>query len=43
MSYKPDKKPDDGKWHKIVVKLHPPKGLPDLHVVSKKGFYAAEQ
>ena len=43
LTYKPDKKPHDGKWHKIMVKLHAPKGLPDLHVVAKKGFYAAEK
>ena len=43
LTYKPDQKPHDGKWHKIMVKLHPPKGVPELHVVAKKGFYAAER
>jgi len=40
LAYKPSIKPHDGKWHKIRVKLLPPKGLPPLHVSAKKGFYA---
>ena len=40
VGYVPDQKPHDGKWHKIKVKLHPPKGLPPLNVYAKKGFYA---
>lgn len=40
VGYVPDKKPHDGKFHKILVKLHPPKGLPPLTVHAKKGFYA---
>jgi Ca-activated chloride channel family protein len=40
LAYKPTIKPHDGRWHKIQVKLLPPKGLPALHVSAKKGFYA---
>ena len=43
LAYQPTVKPHDGKWHKIKVKLHPPKGLPPLHVSSKQGFYASSQ
>jgi Ca-activated chloride channel family protein len=30
----------DGKWHKIRVKLLPPRGLPQLIVRAKQGYYA---
>lgn len=43
LAYEPSVKPHDGKWHKIKVKLHPPKGLPPLHVSAKQGFYAASE
>jgi Ca-activated chloride channel family protein len=43
LAYKPSIEPCDGKWHKIRVKLLPPKGLPDLHVSAKKGFYAPSE
>lgn len=43
LAYEPAVKPHDGKWHKIKVKLHPPKGLPPLHVSAKQGFYAAAE
>jgi Ca-activated chloride channel family protein len=43
LAYQPMVKPHDGKWHKIRVKLHPPKGLPPLHVSSKQGFYASSK
>jgi Ca-activated chloride channel family protein len=43
LAYQPTVKPHDGKWHKIKVKLHPPKGLPPLHVSSKQGFYASSE
>lgn len=42
VGYVPEKKPHDGKFHKILVKLHPPKGLPPLTVHAKKGFYAPQ-
>jgi Ca-activated chloride channel family protein len=42
VGYVPEKKARDGKWHKIQVKLNPPKGLPPLNVYAKKGFYAPQ-
>jgi Ca-activated chloride channel family protein len=30
----------DGKWHKIKVKVSPPRGLPRLFVRSKEGYFA---
>ena len=30
----------DGKWRKIRVKINPPKGLPNLSVHGKSGYYA---
>ena len=43
IAYAPTTRPRDGKYHKITVKLHPPKGLPPLHVSAKRGFYAPSQ
>ncbi len=40
IAYRPYVKPHDGKWHKIKVKLLPPKGLPPLHVLARSGYYA---
>ena len=40
LGYRPTKPVHDGKWHKIKVKLNPPKGLPPLHVYAKTGYYA---
>jgi Ca-activated chloride channel family protein len=40
IAYRSATRPHDGKWHKIRVKLHPPKGLPPLHVDAKTGYYA---
>ncbi len=42
LAYSSVKKPKDGKWHKIRVKLLPPKGLPRLSVHAKQGYYANE-
>jgi hypothetical protein len=30
----------NGKWHKIKVNVHPPRGLPRLFVRTKEGYYA---
>jgi Ca-activated chloride channel family protein len=30
----------DGKWRKIRIKINAPKGLPELAVRSKSGYYA---
>jgi len=43
LGYRPNKPVHDGKWHKIKVKLNPPKGLPPLHVYAKTGYYAPSQ
>lgn len=43
LGYRPTKKPADGKWHKIKVKLNLPKGLPRLNVYAKRGYYAPVQ
>lgn len=43
IGYRPNGAPKDGKWHKIKVKLLPPKGLPPLHVYAKTGYYAPSQ
>jgi len=43
LGYRPTNPGHDGKWHKIKVKLLPPKGLPPLHVYSKTGYYASSQ
>ena len=43
LGYRPTKPVHDGKWHKIKVKLNPPKGLPPLHVYAKTGYYAPSQ
>jgi Ca-activated chloride channel homolog len=40
LGYRPATVKKDGKWHKIKIKLIPPKGLPRLYVNHKKGFYA---
>jgi Ca-activated chloride channel homolog len=43
LGYRPKNPGHDGKWHKIRVKLLPPKGLPPLHVYAKTGYYASSQ
>ena len=40
IGYKPTNFNNDGKWHKIKVKVTPPRGLPKLFVRSKEGYYA---
>jgi Ca-activated chloride channel homolog len=40
IGYRPKNDPHDGKWHKVKVKLAPPKGLPPLQVHAKTGYYA---
>jgi Ca-activated chloride channel homolog len=43
LGYRPKNPARDGKWHKIKVKLVPPKGLPPLHVYAKTGYYSSTQ
>ncbi len=40
IGYKPTDFANDGHWHKIKVKVTPPRGLPRLFVRSKEGYYA---
>src|ERR1700746_219444 len=40
VGYRPSDHAHDGRWRKIKVKLHPPKGLPPLTVYSKTGYFA---
>lgn len=43
LGYRPANPAHDGKWHKIRVKLTPPKGLPPLRVYAKTGYYASSE
>jgi Ca-activated chloride channel family protein len=43
LGYRPTNPAHDGKWHKIKVKLVPPKGLPPLRVYAKTGYYASSE
>jgi Ca-activated chloride channel homolog len=40
LGYRPKNLVADGKWHRVRVKLVPPKGLPQLQVHAKAGYYA---
>jgi Ca-activated chloride channel family protein len=40
IGYKPSNFSNDGKWHKVKVKVNPPRGLPRLFVRTKEGYYA---
>ncbi|HEV2800610.1 MAG TPA: VWA domain-containing protein [Pyrinomonadaceae bacterium] len=43
IGYKPKNFTNDGKWHKIKVKVTPPRGLPRIYVRTKEGYYATTQ
>ena len=43
LGYRPTNAARDGKWRKIKIKLNPPKGLPQLQVHAKTGYYAPQQ
>jgi Ca-activated chloride channel homolog len=43
LGYRPKDLMLDGKWHKVKVKLLPPKGLPPLEVHAKAGYYAPSE
>ncbi len=43
LGYRPKNPVRNGRWHKIKVKLTPPKGLPPLTVYAKSGYYAPSQ
>ena len=40
IGYKPANFINDGRWHKVKVKVTPPRGLPRLFVRAKEGYYA---
>jgi Ca-activated chloride channel family protein len=40
IGYKPSNFANDGKWHRLKVKITPPRGLPHLFVRSKEGYFA---
>ncbi len=40
LSYRPSNFTANGKWHRIKVKVAPPRGLPRLYVRSREGYYA---
>ena len=41
IGYKPETFTNDGKWHRVKVKVTSPRGLPRLFVRTKEGYYAA--
>jgi len=43
IGYKPKNFVNNGKWHKVKVKVQPPRGLPKLYVRSKDGYFATTQ
>lgn len=43
LAYRPRNPTHDGKWHRIRVKVIPPKGLPPLQVYAKTGYYAPSE
>lgn len=40
IGYKPSNFSNDGRWHKVKVKVNPPRGLPRLFVRAKEGYFA---
>lgn len=40
IGYDPSNLVNDGKWHRIKVRLDPPRGLPPLQVYARTGYYA---
>ena len=40
--YAPSNKAPDGRWRKIKVKVHPPRGLPPLTVYSRAGYFGPD-
>jgi Ca-activated chloride channel homolog len=43
LGYRPTTSVRDGKWHKLRVKVTPPKGLPPLKVYARTGYYASAE
>jgi Ca-activated chloride channel family protein len=42
LGYSPSNKTSDGRWRKIKVKVHPPRGLPPLTVYSRTGYFGPD-
>ena len=42
LGYAPSNKITDGRWRKIKVKVHPPRGLPPLTVYSRTGYFGPD-
>jgi Ca-activated chloride channel family protein len=40
IGYRPSNFSNDGRWHKVKVKVTPPRGLPRLFVRTKEGYFA---
>ncbi len=40
--YSPSNKNPDGRWRKIKIKVHPPRGLPPLTVYSRSGYFGPD-
>jgi Ca-activated chloride channel family protein len=40
IGYKPKNFSNDGKWHRIKVKVQSPRGMPKLYVRAKEGYFA---
>ena len=40
IGFKPTNFNNDGRWHKLKVRVTPPRGLPKLFVRTKEGYYA---
>ncbi len=43
IGYIPTNVKRDGQWHKLRVKVNPPKGLPSLQVRTKEGYYSTAE
>jgi Ca-activated chloride channel family protein len=43
IGYTPTNVKRDGQWHKIKVQVKPPRGLPNLKVQHKEGYYAVNR
>ena len=40
IGYRPSNFANDGKWHKIKIKVQPPRGFPRLFVRGREGYFA---
>ncbi|MBC7795578.1 MAG: VWA domain-containing protein, partial [Pyrinomonadaceae bacterium] len=40
IGYRPTNFNNDGKWHKLKIKVNPPRGLPRLTLRNREGYFA---